>query len=172
MLFNTTKMLKNATAPMYDCTLTAEEIHRYVVAEIKFYGSWDKFREAASLNLLANAARLQHVSTQLRKIDVSSQEGQIQQMYYIGLMGNIVAIFDRAGYNPDSEVQDDGIGELDDLFDPQRLLRMAFKLRHGGDDSHDDTTTTTTTEEEPAFPIISDEDSEDTEDPQPTQVDS
>jgi hypothetical protein len=58
ILFNSTKIMKNITKPLFNCTRTAEQFIIFGQSEVDYYGGMEKFREAATLNLLANAARI------------------------------------------------------------------------------------------------------------------
>ena len=118
VLFNTTQMLMNSTMWLNNCTKTTQQLYMYSLNEINYYGSQSKYQEAVTLNMLANAARVQHITTELKKLNITTQEGQIQQAYYFGTLANIVLILPHSDWDPTADEQSSGgLDELDGLFD-------------------------------------------------------
>lgn len=79
-----------------------------------------------SLNALANAARIQQITTKLRTLNTTTQEGQIEQAYYYGTLLRIGFIFERKSLDVDKQNEEE-IDELDGLYDEiggGRLLRQ------------------------------------------------
>lgn len=54
--------------------MAIQQLHMFKKNEINYYGSGSKLQEAITLNLLANAARVQHITTELKKLNVTNQE--------------------------------------------------------------------------------------------------
>lgn len=90
--------------------------------------------------MLANAPRIQHITTRLRKHSAANtQDDSIQQAYYTGLLINIVAVLDRTDdFNDINQMNEDGMDELDDLFAPGRRLRHGDTPDHSEDEQVQD----------------------------------
>lgn len=83
--------------------------------------------QAATLNLLANAQRVQSITTKLSNGGGTTKQGQIQQMYYTGLLINIVAVFPRFRLDLIVDALEDAYGEMEDFLnnvDPEDIQKV------------------------------------------------
>ena len=79
------------------------------------FGGQSEWKKAASLNLLANAARINDITNKLRTMNTTTDEGKIMQAFYIGKLLRILLIFDAPNIsNADDDLDIEG---LDDLYD-------------------------------------------------------
>ena len=79
------------------------------------FGGQSEWKKAASLNLLANAARINDITNKLRTLNTTTDEGKVMQAFYIGKLLRILLIFDAPNIsNADDDLD---IGGLDDLYD-------------------------------------------------------
>lgn len=112
-LRNATIFAQNASFPLNYCTDSLQQIAFYIEGQSEIYGSFKGFRKAALLNLFANAIRVQQIIKRLNELGSDTQEDVLAELYYTGVLCNILLVFERP---PDA-----GDLEIDSIEDELQL---------------------------------------------------
>jgi len=127
-VFNTTRFMQNATNPLYNCTMTAEQLYDFQMGQIEKFGGKDEYKKMAKFNLLANAVRINNIARELRSINGTTHEDNVKEAYFIGKLIRILLVFDAPNLpNTADDLNmddlDDAMGELDNM-----LLRQSAPI--------------------------------------------